>query len=110
MKRRLFIAGVGAALAGAVLDPERALWVPCAKLISLPAPLPAPIFEFIYLTKVLPHGTRMKVCEALQTMRHQGIAVARRQYPEYAPLLSISLNETVQIPIAGVPHQFFRIA
>jgi hypothetical protein len=35
MNRRAFLASVAAAL---VLDPERALWVPGKKLISIPAP------------------------------------------------------------------------
>lgn len=35
MKRRAFLASLGAAFA---LDPERALWVPGAKTISVPAP------------------------------------------------------------------------
>lgn len=39
MNRRSFIAGVGAALAGAALDPDRLLWRPGARLISVPAPI-----------------------------------------------------------------------
>ncbi len=35
--RRGFLGVLGAALAGAVLDPERALWVPGARTISIPA-------------------------------------------------------------------------
>lgn len=38
MNRRGFLGAITAALGGAVLDPERALWVPGAKLISIPAP------------------------------------------------------------------------
>jgi hypothetical protein len=37
MNRRLFLGALGAAVAGAVLDPERALWKP-GKLISIPKP------------------------------------------------------------------------
>lgn len=35
--RRGFIGAIGAALAGATLDPERLLWVPGAKCISIPS-------------------------------------------------------------------------
>lgn len=38
MKRRGFLGLLGGLAAGAVLDPERLLWVPGAKLISIPAP------------------------------------------------------------------------
>jgi hypothetical protein len=38
MNRRGFLSALGVALAGATLDPERALWVPGAKLISIPPP------------------------------------------------------------------------
>lgn len=37
MDRRRFLALLSAGVAGAVLDPERALWVPGAKRIFLPA-------------------------------------------------------------------------
>ena len=40
MKRRGFLAALAASLP---LDPERALWVPGAKLISVPKPRPLPI-------------------------------------------------------------------
>lgn len=36
MTRRGFLASLGAALAGATLDPEKLLWVPGARLISIP--------------------------------------------------------------------------
>lgn len=42
MNRRSFLASVAAAL---VLDPERALWVPGKKLISIPKPRPPIDFE-----------------------------------------------------------------
>lgn len=38
MNRRGFIGAIGAALAGSMLDPERLLWVPGAKTISIPKP------------------------------------------------------------------------
>ena len=38
MNRRLFLGALGVAGAGAVLDPERLLWVPGRKLISIPKP------------------------------------------------------------------------
>lgn len=38
VNRRGFLQAIGAALAGAVIDPERALWIPCRKLISIPKP------------------------------------------------------------------------
>lgn len=38
MNRRGFIGSIGAALAGTVLDPERLLWVPGQKVISIPKP------------------------------------------------------------------------
>lgn len=44
MRRRGFLGLLGSALAGATLDPERLLWRPGAKLISVPrivTPLPA---------------------------------------------------------------------
>ena len=37
MDRRGFLSFLGAAVAGATLDPERLLWKPGAKLISIPA-------------------------------------------------------------------------
>ena len=40
MKRRGFLAALAASL---TLDPERALWVPGAKLISVPKPVPLPV-------------------------------------------------------------------
>ena len=36
MKRRSFIGSIGAFLSGAVLDPERLLWIPGAKIFSIP--------------------------------------------------------------------------
>lgn len=39
LNRRGFLGALGAAIAGATLDPERALWIPSRKLISVPAPL-----------------------------------------------------------------------
>jgi hypothetical protein len=36
---------LGAIAAALVLDPERALWVPGAKLISIPAPVIRPMFN-----------------------------------------------------------------
>lgn len=39
MNRRGFLGAIAAAVAGATLDPDRALWVPGRKLISIPAPL-----------------------------------------------------------------------
>ncbi len=39
MNRRGFLGAVAGALAGAVYDPERALWRPGAKLISIPSQL-----------------------------------------------------------------------
>lgn len=36
MNRRGFLGALGAAIAGATLDPERELWVPGKKLISIP--------------------------------------------------------------------------
>jgi hypothetical protein len=36
MKRRGFLGALGAAIAGATLDPERALWVPGARAFSIP--------------------------------------------------------------------------
>ena len=41
MNRRGFLTAVAAIAATAVLDPERALWIPGKKLISIPRPLPA---------------------------------------------------------------------
>jgi hypothetical protein len=38
MNRRGFLGSIGAALSVAVLDPERALWVPGRKMISVPKP------------------------------------------------------------------------
>ncbi len=38
MDRRGFLAGIGAAIGGAFLDPERALWIPGKKVFSIPAP------------------------------------------------------------------------
>jgi hypothetical protein len=43
MNRRGFLGAIAAAVAGAALDPERALWVPGAKLYSVPAPVVAPV-------------------------------------------------------------------
>lgn len=40
LNRRGFLGALGAAIAGATLDPERALWVPGRKLISVPAATP----------------------------------------------------------------------
>lgn len=38
MNRRGFLSSLGTITAGLVLDPERLLWVPGQKLISIPAP------------------------------------------------------------------------
>jgi len=38
MKRRGFLGLFAGAIAGATLDPERALWIPGAKTISIPKP------------------------------------------------------------------------
>ena len=55
--RRSFLASVAAALAGAAAfekDPERALWVPGKKLISVPAPGPYCIDEEFVRCYILP--------------------------------------------------------
>lgn len=44
--RRGFLGAIAAAVAGATLDPERALWVPGKRLISLPT---APRLEGMYV-------------------------------------------------------------
>ncbi len=41
MNRRDFLGFLGAAIAGATLDPERLLWEPGKKLISIPASVAA---------------------------------------------------------------------
>lgn len=46
MRRRGFLGALGAAIAGATLDPERALWEPGKKLISIPAPRVWPALNF----------------------------------------------------------------
>lgn len=49
LNRRGFLSLLGAAVSGAVLDPERLLWVPGRKTISIPQPAPiqaAPEFLF----------------------------------------------------------------
>jgi hypothetical protein len=51
MNRRGFLSFLGAAAGTAVLDPERMLWVPGAKLISIPRPRP-PAFTVLFH----PHG------------------------------------------------------
>jgi hypothetical protein len=38
LNRRGFLGAIGAAVAAATLDPERALWIPGAKVYSIPAP------------------------------------------------------------------------
>ncbi len=38
MQRRSFLGAIAGVLAGAALDPERLLWVPGKKVISIPAP------------------------------------------------------------------------
>lgn len=38
MNRRFFLASLAASVASAALDPERALWIPGKKLISIPKP------------------------------------------------------------------------
>lgn len=45
MNRRGFLGMLGAASAAAVLDPERLLWTPGRKLISIPNPRPASIMS-----------------------------------------------------------------
>jgi hypothetical protein len=48
MERRGFLASFGTALGAAVLDPERALWVPGKKVISVPAPADGVHLRFDY--------------------------------------------------------------
>lgn len=43
LNRRGFFGALAAAIAGSTLDPEKLLWVPGRKLISIPKPIPAPI-------------------------------------------------------------------
>jgi len=57
MNRRAFLASLGGAAALA-LDPERALWVPGAKLISIPAPR-----VLVPETWVIPPGGRVSYQE-----------------------------------------------
>ncbi len=46
MNRRGFLGILGAAIAGATLDPERLLWEPGKKLISIPKPrFLGPVYE-----------------------------------------------------------------
>jgi hypothetical protein len=40
MNRRFFLSALAGAVAGAAYDPEKALWVPGKKLISIPKPVP----------------------------------------------------------------------
>lgn len=46
MKRRGFLAALASATGAFALDPERALWVPGAKTISVPTPR---VFELRYI-------------------------------------------------------------
>lgn len=51
--RRGFLGFLGAAVAGAMLDPERLLWVPGAKVYSLPSmPLPGAIIRFLNIERL----------------------------------------------------------
>jgi hypothetical protein len=43
VNRRAFLSSIAAIAAGATLDPERLLWRPRAKLISIPAAIQPPI-------------------------------------------------------------------
>ena len=43
--RRGFLGFLASAVATATLDPERLLWVPGQKLISIPSPTVAPLFS-----------------------------------------------------------------
>lgn len=49
MNRRGFLGALAAIAATATLDPERLLWVPGKKLISIPAPSPVEVFRFMEL-------------------------------------------------------------
>lgn len=48
MNRRGFLGALTAAVAGATLDPERLLWEPGKKLISIPKPKPLNELEKAY--------------------------------------------------------------
>jgi hypothetical protein len=55
MNRRAFLGALGAAIAGATLDPERLLWVPGRKRIFIPAPQPA-VFLPPFFVAIVPRG------------------------------------------------------
>ena len=52
MDRRAFLGMFAAAIAGAAFDPERALWTPGKKLISIPKPQPTGIVALAECFKV----------------------------------------------------------
>ncbi len=60
MNRRLFLSTLAAGLAGATLDPEKLLWTPGKKLISIPAPQkllgPLPYWYTVYYSPRSPLG------------------------------------------------------
>lgn len=59
-RRSLFSLGA-AALAGYALDPERALFVPGKKLISIPRPAPPPFFNVGDIIEIEGHKYRYRV-------------------------------------------------
>ncbi len=64
MNRRNFFGVMGGAVAALTLDPERALWVPGKKLISIPNPQRKTLADFmesgelVYLTELHSNGVK----------------------------------------------------
>lgn len=76
MNRRGFFGSLAAIAATAVLDPERLLWVPGKKLISIPAPRPIYVIRIEEVRDVQTHELLgVHLVEAMTRTEY------RRRYP-----------------------------
>ena len=77
MNRRGFLGVLGAGLAGYVLDPERAIWLPGAKTYFLPTPRPQQIFR---AGQLLAFDAQGRICVAHAQREVVGVVHAVDRY------------------------------
>ena len=97
ISRRGFLGVFGAAAVGAVLDPERLLWVPGQKTIFLPSVVPAPSNTFLTIDQI----TR----EALEVLRRQ-LVLSDRISREYGDPFDVTGHETGTAIMMRVPKRY----
>jgi hypothetical protein len=105
MNRRSFIAGIGAALSGAVLDPDQLLWRPGARLISVPRPSrpSRPSRNVLLAPQVVTHMVMVRLQNNLDLQRALN-AQYRSSLRSTTPASRSAIRSRVRVPHRFLPR------